>query len=112
MQLLPGAQASMGDEGAAGGADVSSLFDIRAAEIEEELAITRCRFCNSEAGYAHVFVDERIPPLHLLMWTRDASLLPQLVFVDVRPLSPHSARIASAPPLNRPRVSERVAEVE
>ncbi len=89
-----------------------SLFEIRAAESEEELAIARCQFCNSEEGYAHVFVDDRIPPLHLLKWTQDPSLMPQLVFFDVRPLSPPCARIASVPPLNRPRVSERVAEVE
>ncbi len=86
-----------------------SLFDIRAAEVEEELAIARCQFCNAEEKE---LVDMRLPPLHLLKWTRDACLLPQLVFVDVRPLSPPCARIASAPPLMRPRVSERVAEVE
>ena len=89
-----------------------SLFAIRAAEIEEELAGSRCRSCNSEEGCEHAFVDNRIPPLHLLKWTRDARLQPQLVFVDVRPLSPPCARIASAPPLMTPRVSERVAEVE
>ena len=89
-----------------------SLFDIRAAEIEEELAIARCEFCNSEEAYDIEEVDSRLPPLHLLKWTRDARLLPQLVFVDVRPLSPPCARIASAPPLNRPGVIERVAEVE
>ena len=27
-----------------------SLFEIRAAEVEEELAVSRCRYCNSEAG--------------------------------------------------------------
>ena len=89
-----------------------SLFEICAAEIEEELACARCQFCTSEDGYEHELVDYRLPPLHLLKWTRDARLQPQLVFVDVRPLSPPCARIASAPPLLRPRVSERVAEVE
>ena len=89
-----------------------SLFDIRPAEIEEELAITQCRFCNSEKGCENAFVDNNVPPLNLLRWTQAASLLPQLGFVDVRPLSPPCARIASAPPLNRPRVSERVAKVE
>ena len=88
-----------------------SLFAIRAAEIEEELSVSPCRYCNSEEGYTHVFIEERIPPLHILKWTRDARLRPQLVFVDVRPLSPPFARIASAPPLMRPSVSERVAEV-
>ncbi len=89
-----------------------SLFEICAAEMGEELAVSRCRYCNSEEGSEHAFVDNSIPPLHLLKWTRDASLLPQLVFVDVRPLSPPCARIASAPPLMRPSMSERVAEVE
>ncbi len=89
-----------------------SLFGIRAAEIEEQSAVSRWRYCNSEEGCEHVFVDNSIPPLHLLKWTRDASLLPQLMFVAVRPLSPPCARIASAPPLNRPIVSQRVAEVE
>ena len=87
-----------------------SLFDIRAAEIEEELAVLRRQVCNSEER--NKVGSSRLPPLHLLKWTRDARLMPQLVFVDVRPLSPPCARIASAPPLNRPRVSERVAEVE
>ena len=89
-----------------------SLFEIRAAEIEEELAVSRCRYCNSEEGYAHVFIDERIPPLRILKWKRDSRLQPQLVFVDERPISPPWARIASTPPLFRPRVIERVAEVE
>ena len=84
-----------------------SLFAIRAAEIEE-LAVSRCRYCNSEEGGEHAFVDNSIPPLHLLKWTRDASILPQLVFDDVRSLSPPCTRISSAPPLMRPRVSERV----
>ena len=83
------------------------LFEIRAAEIEEELAVSRCRYCNSEKGYYHAFVDNRIPSLHLLKWTQDARLMPQLVFFDVRSLSPPCARIASAPALMRPRVSER-----
>ena len=89
-----------------------SLFAIRAAEIEEELAVSRCRYCNSEEGYNADMFDMRRPPRRILKWTRDACLQPQLVFVDVRPLSPPSARIASAPPLFRPAVSERVAEVE
>ena len=89
-----------------------SLFEIRAAEIEEELACARCQFCNSEEGYAHVFVDPRIPPLRILKWKRDARLQPQLVFVDERSISPPCARIARTPPLFRPRVTERVSEVE
>ena len=87
-----------------------SLFDIRAAEIEEELAVSRCQYCNSEER--NKVVASRLPPLHLLKWIRDACLLPQLVFVDVRPLSPPCARIAFAPPLMRPSASERVGEVE
>ncbi len=83
-----------------------SLFDIRAAEIEEELAVSHCRYCNSEAGCGHAFIDEHIPPLHMLKWTRDTRLLPQLVFVDVRTLSTPCARITPAPPLDRPTVIE------
>ena len=89
-----------------------SLFEICAAEIEEELAVSRCRYCISEEANDVEEVDSRLPPLHLLKWIRDARLLPQLVFVDVRPMSPPCARIASAPPLNRPIVIERVAGVE
>ena len=89
-----------------------SLFAIRAAEIEEELAYAWCQFCNSEEGHNADMFDMRRPPRRILKWTRDACLQPQLVFVDVRPLSPPCTRIASAPPLFRPRVSERVAEVE
>ena len=89
-----------------------SLFDIRAAEIEEELAVSRCRYLNSEEGHNSDMFDMRLPPMHILKWTRDARLQPQLVFVDVRPLSPPCARIASAPPLMRPSRSERVAEGE
>ncbi len=59
-----------------------------------------------------MFIDERIPPLHILKWKQDAHLLPQIVFVDLRPLSPPCARITPAPSLMRPRVSEKVAEVE
>ena len=89
-----------------------SLFAIRAAEIEEELAVSRCRYCNSEERHNSDMFDMRLPPMRILKWTGDARLQPQLVFVDVRPLSPPCARIASAPPLMRPSVSERVAEVE
>ena len=89
-----------------------SLFAIRAAEIEEELACARCKFCNSEAGNGYEMFDTHLPPLHLLEWTRDARLKPQLVFVDERSISPPCARIARTPPLFRPSVSERVAEVE
>ncbi len=89
-----------------------SLFEIRAAEVEEELAVSRCRYCNSEERHKSNMVDMRLPPLRLLKWTRDAHLQPQLVFVDERPISPPCARIARTPPLFRPRVIERVAEVE
>ena len=44
-----------------------SLFDIRAAEVEGELAIARCQFCNAEDKE---LVDMRLPPLHLLKWTQ------------------------------------------
>ena len=64
-----------------------NLFDIRAAEVEEELALSRCRYCNSERRVDEV-VDMRLPPLRLLRWIRDGCLQAQLVFVDVRPLSP------------------------
>ncbi len=90
----------------------SSLFEIRAAEIEEELAVSRCRYCNSEAGNDYKMFDERLPPLHLLKWKQDARLQPQLVFVDERHISPPCARIARTPPLFRPSVIERVAELE
>ena len=89
-----------------------SLFAIRAAEVEEELACARCRFCNSEAGNDYKMFDERLPPLHLLKWKQDARLQPQLVFVDERHISPPCARIARTPPLFRPSVIERVAELE
>ena len=86
-----------------------SLFEIRAAEVEEELAIARCQYCNSEE---YDEVNTHLPPLNLMKWTRNARLFPELVFVDDTPLSPPCARIASAPPLMRPRVDERVGEVE
>ena len=86
-----------------------SLFEIRAAEVEEELAVARCQYCNSE-DYDEV--NTHLPPLNLMKWTRNARLFPQLVFVDHTPLSPPCARIASAPPLMRASVSERVTEVE
>ena len=89
-----------------------SLFEICAAEVEEELACARCKFCNSEARHNSNMFDMRLPPLRLLKWTRDAHLQPQLVFVDERSISPPCARIARTPPLFRPSVSERVAEVE
>ena len=89
-----------------------SLFEICAADIEEELACARCQFCNSEARHNSNMFDMRLPPLRLLKWTRDARLQPQLVFVDERSISPPCARIARTPPLFRPRVIERVAEVE
>jgi hypothetical protein len=89
-----------------------SLFEIRAAEIEEELAVSRCRYCNSEAGNDYKMFDAHLPPLHLLKWTRDARLQPKLVFVDERSISPPCARIARSPPLFRPTVIERVSEVE
>ena len=99
-----------------------SLFEICAAEIEEELACARCQFCNSEDGNDYKMLeahlqplrilkwkwDERLPPLHLLKWTQDARLQPKLVFVDERFISPPSARIARTPPLFRPSVSQRV----
>ena len=86
-----------------------SLFDIRAAEVEEDFVIARCQFCNAEDKE---LVDMRLPALHLLKWTREACLLPELVFVDMRSLSPPCTPISSAPPLMRPRVSERVTEGE
>ncbi len=89
-----------------------SLFEIRAAEIEEELACVRCQFCNSEAGNDYKMFDAHLPPLRILKWKRDARLQPQLVFVDERSISPPCARIARSPPLFRPRVIERVSEVE
>ena len=89
-----------------------SLFAIRAADIEEELAGSRCRYCTSEAGNDYKMFDERLPPLRLMKWTRDAHLQPQRVFVDERLISPPCARIARTPPLDRPRVLERVAGVE
>ena len=89
-----------------------SLFEICAAEIEEELACARCRYCNSEERHNSNMVDMRLPPLRLLKWTRDARLQAQLVFVDERSISPPGARIARTPPLFRPSVGERVAEVE
>ena len=89
-----------------------SLFAIRAAEIEEELACARCKFCNSEERHNSNMFDAHLPPLHLLKWTRDARLQPQLVFVDEHSISPLCARIARTPPLFRPSVIKRVAEVE
>ncbi len=90
-----------------------SLFDIRAAEIEEELAIARCQYCNSENGLLkYELVNDRMPPLHCLRWKRDARLIPQLVYVDEPAITGPLAHIGEAPPLNRLRVSERVAEVE
>ena len=86
-----------------------SLFEIRAAEIEEELAMSRCQYCMSE-DYKEL--DSDLPPLHLLMWIRDAQLQPQLVAVDMRSLPMPCARFVFAPPLMRPSVSERVGEVE
>ena len=82
-----------------------SLFEIRAAEIEEELAIARCLYCNSEKGLKYELVYDRMPPLHRLRWTRDARLLPQLVFVDEPAITGPTARIGWTPPLDRPRVS-------
>ncbi len=76
------------------------------------MASARCQFCNSEAGNDYNMFDAHLPPLHLLKWTRDSRLLPQLVFLDERPISPPFARIAWTPPLFRLRVIERVAEVE
>ena len=93
-------------KGPQAGPTFPSLFDIRAAEIEEELAVSRCRYCNSEAGRGHAFINEHIPPLHILKWKQDARLLPLLIFVDVRTLSPPCARITPAPALMRTRVSE------
>ena len=87
-------------------------IEIRAAEVEEELACARCRYCNSEERHNCNMFDTHLPPLHLLKWTRDASLQPQLVFVNERPISPPCARIARTPPLFRTSVIERVAEVE
>ena len=89
-----------------------SLFDIRAAEIEEELAIARCQYCNSENGLKYELVYDHMPPLHRLRWIRDARLLPQLVYVDEPAITGPTAHIGETPPLNRPRVSERVAEME
>ena len=88
------------------------MFDIRAAEMEEELAVSRCCYCNSEAGNDYKMFDAHLSPLHLLKWTRDASLQPHLVFVDDRSISPPCARIARTPQLFRPRVSEKVADLE
>ena len=89
-----------------------SLFEIRAAEVEEELAVSRCRYCNSEERHNSNMFDAHQPPLRILKWTRDARLQPQLVFVDERSISPPCARIARTPPLFRPSVIERVAELE
>ena len=86
-----------------------SLFEIRAAEIEEELAVSRCRYCNSEAGNEYKMFDAPLPPLRILKWKRDARLQRQLVLVDQWLISTLYARIALTPPLMRPRVSERVA---
>ena len=89
-----------------------SLFEICAAEIEEEMACARCKFCNSEAGKDYNILDAHLPPLRLLKWPRDARLQPQPVFVDERSISPPCALIARTPPLFRPSVIERRTEVE
>ena len=90
-----------------------SLFDIRAAEVEEELAIARCQYCTSENGLLkYELVNDNMPPLHCLRWIRDARLIPQLVYVDEPAIRGPTAHIGEAPPLDRPRVLERVAEVE
>ena len=67
-----------------------SLFEIRAAEIEEELACARCQFCNSEAGNEYKMFDAHLPPLRILKWKRDARLQPQLVFVEEGPSRRHA----------------------
>ncbi len=83
-----------------------SLFDIRAAEIEEELACARCKFCNSEAGKEHNIFYTHLPPLHRLRWIRAARLITQLVYVDEPAITGPTAQIGEASPLNRPRESD------
>ena len=73
-----------------------SLFD--------EIAIDSCKFF-------HEPIVTRLPPRRVLKWMCDGCLCLKLMFFEVRAFSPTDHRIASAPPLLRTRVSERVCDL-
>ncbi len=59
-----------------------SVFEISAAQIEEELVCTRGQLCLSKEAVQYDLIDSGLSPLHLLKWCIDANFLQQQVFVE------------------------------
>ena len=78
-----------------------SIFDICAAELEEELAIKLCEFCNGYEAYDWQMFDESVPPRRVKRWIRDEQLNSKLAEVDIREFTPPWAKIAGVPALKR-----------
>ena len=78
-----------------------SLFDICAAELEEELAIKLCEFCNGYEAIDWQMVDESVPPRRVKRWIRDEQLNSKLAEVDLREFTPPWAQVTWIPPLER-----------